>query len=136
MLVYDSIKPDLLYKMSGEMKREYSIYVEDRFAAAIVQQIAISLGMKRYISIITYGSIENAFVVAAGKVLSEENTENVLIVTDGDRFVVEQMGIGKQIYCTIMDIVSEHELWESYISSVYEWIKGKKDEIKLVSIDE
>ena len=48
------------------MKREYSIYVEDRFAAAIVQQIAISLGMKRYISIITYGSIENAFVVAAG----------------------------------------------------------------------
>ena len=215
MLVYDSIKPDLLYKMSGEMKREYSIYVEDRFAAAIVQQIAISLGMKRYISIITYGSIENAFIVAAGKVLSEENTENVLIVTDGDRFVtseekekrlkniltgteeghdekirkalkmivqfnlpektapeeyihsmlvsmddsyecvecaknitgvddshewieriVEQMGIGEQIYCTIMDIVSEHELWESYISSVYEWIKGKKDEIKLVSIDE
>ena len=215
ILVYDSIKPDLLYKMSGEMKRKYSIYVEDRFAAATVQQIAISLGMKRYISIITYGSIENAFVVAAGKVLSEENTENVLIVTDGDCFVtseekekrlkniltgteeghdekirkalkmivqfnlpektapeeyihsmlvsmddsyecvkcaknitsvddshewieriVEQMGIGEQIYCTIMDIVSEHELWEPYISSVYEWIKEKKEEVKLVPIDE
>ena len=215
MLVYDSIKPDLLYKMSGKMKREYSIYVEDNFAKAIVQQIAINLGMQRHISIITYGSIENAFVVAAGKVLSEENTENVLVVTDGDRFVtaeekekrlknvltgteeghdekikkalkmivqfnlpentapekyihsllismddshecvacaknvtsvndnhewieriVEQIGIGEQIYSTIMDIVSEHESWELYVSSVYEWIKRKRDEIKLVCIDE
>lgn len=215
MLVYDSIKPDLLYKMSGKMKREYSIYVEDNFAEAIVQQIAINLGMQRHISIITYGSIENAFVVAAGKVLSEENTENVLVVTDGDRFVtaeekekrlknvltgteeghdekikkalkmivqfnlpentapekyihsllismddshecvacaknitsvndnhewieriVEQIGIGEQIYSTIMDIVSEHESWELYVSSVYEWIKRKRDEIKLVCIDE
>ena len=215
MLVYDSIKPDLLYKMIGKMKREYSIYVEDNFAEAIVQQIAINLGMQRHISIITYGSIENAFVVAAGKVLSEENTENVLVVTDGDRFVtaeekekrlknvltgteeghdekikkalkmivqfnlpentapekyihsllismddshecvacaknitsvndnhewieriVEQIGIGEQIYSTIMDIVSEHESWELYVSSVYEWIKRKRDEIKLVCIDE
>lgn len=215
MLVYDSIKPDLLYKMSGKMKREYSIYVEDSFAEAIVQQIAINLGMQRHISIITYGSIENAFVVAAGKVLSEENTENVLVVTDGDCFVtseekekrlknvltgteeghnekiqkalkmivqfnlpentapekyihsllismddlhecvacaknitsvddkhewieriVEQIGIGEQIYGTIMGIVSEHECWESYVSSVYEWIKRKKDEIELVCIDE
>lgn len=215
MLVYDSIKPDLLYKMSGQMKRAYSIYVEDNFAAAIVQQIAIDLEMQRHISIITYGSIENAFVVAAGMILSEENTENVLIVTDGDRFVtseekekrlksvltgteeghdekiqkalkmivqfnlpentapeqyihsllismddsrecvtcaknitsvddnhewieriVEQIGIGEQIYCTIMDIVSEHELWETYVSSVYEWIKRKKGEIELVCTDE
>lgn len=38
MLVYNSINPDLLYKMSGEIKRKYSIYVEDGFAAAIVQK--------------------------------------------------------------------------------------------------
>lgn len=215
MLVYDSIKPDLLYKMSGEMKRKYSIYVEDNFAASIVRQIAIDLSMQRHISVITYGSIENAFVVAAGKVLSGEDTENILIVTDGDRFVtteekrkrlksiltgtegghdekieqaltmivqfnlpenttpekyihsllvsmddlrecvvcaknitsvndphewigniVKQMGIGEQIYSTIMDVVSEHELWEQYVSSVYEWIKRKKEEVELICVNE
>ena len=68
-----------------------------------------------------------------------ECAKNITGVDDSHEWIeriVEQMGIGKQIYCTIMDIVSEHELWESYISSVYEWIKGKKDEIKLISIDE
>lgn len=215
MLVYDSIKPDLLYKMSGEMKRKYSIYVEDNFAAAIVRQIAIALRMQRHISIITYGSIENAFSVAAGKVLSGEDTENVLIVTDGDRFVtteerekrlktvltgteaghdekiqkalkmivqfnlpeniapekfihsllismddprecvacarnitsvgdthewmgniVKQMGIGEQIYSTIMEIVAKHELWERYVSSVSEWIKNKRKEVELICVNE
>ncbi len=193
MLVYDSINPDLLYKMSGEMKRTYSIYVEDDLAASIVRQIAMGLNMQRHISIIPYGSIENAFTVAAGKVLSGENVDDILIVTDGDRFITtdekrkrvktvltgtekdhdekieqalkmivqfnlpentspekyihsmlssmndsqecvtcaknitsvsdshewlgkieEQMGIGKAIYSTIMNIVSENELWESY----------------------
>ena len=215
MLVYDSINPDLLYKMSGEMKRKYSIYVEDNFAASIVRKIAMDLSMQRHISIITYGSIENAFTVAAGKVLSGETTENVLIVTDGDRFVtpeekekrlktvltgteeehdgkvqqalgmivqfdlpenttpekyihsllismddlnecvtcaknitsvndkhdwigliVEQMGIGEQIYSTMMSIVSEHEVWEQYVSSVYEWIKNKKAEVELICVNE
>ena len=90
MLVYDSIKPDLLYKMSGEMKHKYLIYVEDNFAASIVQQIALELSMQRHISIVPYGSIENAFAVVVGKVLSGEDTENVLIVMDGDRFVATE----------------------------------------------
>ena len=65
--------------------------------------------------------------------------KNITSVDDNHEWIariVEQMGIGEQIYCTIMDIVSEHELWESYVSSIYEWIKRKKDEIKLVCIDE
>lgn len=215
MLVYDSIKPDLLYKMSGEMERKYSIYVEDNFVAAIVRQIAINLNMLRYVNIIPYGSIENAFTVAAGKVLSKDNTENILIVTDGDLIttseqkvkqlknvltgteeehetkiqqalsmivqfdlpenispeqyihsllvsmddqqecvicaknitnvndthewignIVEQMGIGEQIYSTIMEVASEHEDWGRYVNSIYEWIKNKREEIELVCINE
>ncbi len=215
VIVYDSIKPDLLYKMSGEMTRKYSVYVEDCFAASIVRQIALDLSMQRHISIITYGSVENAFAVAVGKVLSGEDTENLLIVTDGDRFVtieekrkrltalltgtedwhdekieqalamivqfdlpentapekfihsllvsmddsqecvacaknitsvsdthewigkiVKQMGVGEQIYSTIMDVVSEHPLWERYVSSIYEWIKRKKTEVELTGMDE
>ena len=90
MLVYNSINPDLLYKMSGEIKRKYSIYVEDGFAAAIVQKIARELNMLRHISTIIYGSAENAFTVAAGKVLSGEDTESILIVIDGDKFTTQE----------------------------------------------
>lgn len=50
--------------------------------------------------------------------------------------IVNQMGIGEQIYSTIMDVVSEHELWEQYVSSVYEWIKKKKAEVELICVNE
>lgn len=39
---------------------EYSVHVEEKFAAAIVYKVAMELSMLRYIDIITYGSIENA----------------------------------------------------------------------------
>jgi site-specific DNA-cytosine methylase/ABC-type lipoprotein export system ATPase subunit len=90
MLVFDSIKPDLLYRLSGEMCREYSVYVEDKFAAAIVHKVAMELSMLRYINIITYGSIENAFTVAAGKVLGGEDISKILIVMDGDKLVTTE----------------------------------------------
>ncbi len=90
ILVYDSINPDLLYELSGQRERPYSIYVEDDFAFAIVQQIARDLCMQRYINIITYGSINNAFTVAVGKVLDDADLKNVLIVTDGDEKVTDQ----------------------------------------------
>lgn len=89
ILVYDSINPDLLYELRGERVRHYSIYVEDSFSAATVQQIAYDMRMQRHISIITYGSIENAFTVAAGKVIDGNNEDNVLIVTDGDKYAFE-----------------------------------------------
>lgn len=90
MLVYDSIKPDLLYKLGGEMSKEYSVYVEDKFAAAIVYEVAMKLGMLRYINIIPYGSIENAFTLAAGKVFDGEDLSKILIVTDGDKLVTPE----------------------------------------------
>lgn len=89
-LVYDSIKPDLLYQLSGEDKREFTIYVEDEFAASVVKKLAYDMKMLRYISVVQFGSIENAFVVAAGKVLSGEDTDNILIVTDGDKYIGEK----------------------------------------------
>ena len=38
IFVYKSIKPDLLYKLSGDRNKLYTIYVEDQFAAAIVKK--------------------------------------------------------------------------------------------------
>lgn len=89
VLVYNTIKPDLLYELSGRRIRPYSIYVEDRLAASIIKKVAMDLHMQRHINVITYGSIENAFIVAAGKVLGREEINNVLIVTDGDKYVTD-----------------------------------------------
>ena len=65
--------------------------------------------------------------------------KNIRCVDDSHKWIeciVEQMGIGEQIYFQIMEIVSENELWEPYVSSVNEWIKRKKDDIESVCIEE
>lgn len=88
-LVYDSIKPDLIYQLNGEMERRYTIYVEDEFASAIVRKVAFDMKMLRHINILQFGSIENSFVVAVGKVLGGDDINNILIVTDGDKYISE-----------------------------------------------
>lgn len=65
--------------------------------------------------------------------------KNITSVSDPHEWIgniVKQMGIGEQIYSTIMDIVSEHELWEQYVSSVHEWIKKKREEVELICVNE
>lgn len=89
-MVYNSIKPDLLYSLSGRKKKKYVVYVEDVFAEAIVRKIAKDTQMLRHISIIPFGSIENGFTVAAGFVLGGNDIGNVLVVTDGDRYILEE----------------------------------------------
>lgn len=89
-VVYDSIKPDLLYSLSGKKIKQYVIYVEDIFAESIVRKIAKEINMLRHISIIPFGSIENGFTIAAGIVLGGGDITNTLIVTDGDKYISEE----------------------------------------------
>lgn len=89
-VVYDSIKPDLLYGLSGKKIKKYIIYVEDTLAEAIVRKIAKEVNMLRHISIIPFGSIENGFTVAAGMVLGGGNVSNILVVTDGDKYISQE----------------------------------------------
>lgn len=46
--------------------------------------------MLRHISIIPFGSIENGFTVAAGMVLGGGNVSNILVVTDGDKYISQE----------------------------------------------
>ena len=89
-VVYNSIKPDLLYGLSGKKIKKYIIYVEDTLAEAIVRKIAKEVNMLRHISIIPFGSIENGFTVAAGMVLGGGNVSNILVVTDGDKYISQE----------------------------------------------
>lgn len=208
-LVYNSIKPDLLYQLNGENKRDYTIYVEDEFATSIVTKIAYDMKMLRYINIIQFGAIDNAFVVGAGKVLSGEDTSNILIVTDGDRYISdedkvklvnsvltgtevehlekvkkvlsiitqfnlpmgikpeeyvhrmlieleddneiitcaknittvddghkwiteigERLGLGKQIYGPVMELVTKNNQWKHYVENVQKWLEQKKIDLE------
>lgn len=212
-LVYDSIKPDLIYQLNGETQRDYTIYVEDEFAAAIATKVAYDMKMLRHINIIQFGSIENAFVVAAGKVLCGEDVSNILIVTDGDKYINEEdkrrqiksiltgtemdhnekveralslitqfnlpmdikpeeymheilikiendneivkcaksitqvkdshkwiteigerLGLGKQIYGRVMDLVSKNSQWEHYVENLYKWIEIKQVDVEAVGM--
>ena len=91
VLVYDSINPDLLYELSGEIRREYTIYVEDDFAESIVNKVLGDNNFRKYVSIIQFGSITNAFSIAASEVIRNTNMDKVLIVIDGDRYATTDL---------------------------------------------
>lgn len=212
-LVYDSIKPDLIYQLSGESQRDYTIYVEDEFAAAIVTKVAYDMKMLRYINVMQFGSIENAFVVAAAKVLCDEDINNILIVTDGDKYIDEEdkrkqmkailtgtelnheekiekalsiitqfnlpahikpeeymhgilkemendneivqcaksitrvsdshkwiteigerLGLGKQVYGRVMELMPRSSQWEDYVENLHKWIEIKQKDVEAVSM--
>lgn len=85
-LVYDRINEDLVYSISGTTSRPIKVYVEDTLAKAIVRAIVQRNQMSLKVEICTFGSISNAFTLAASFVLTSANTQNVLIVTDGDEY--------------------------------------------------
>ncbi len=85
--VYESIKPDFLYELSGEVPKEYTIYVEDNLAKMVVKRVLKDLGMLSRVSIILYGAIENAAIVASVKVIDGIDFDKCLIVMDGDKHV-------------------------------------------------
>jgi len=72
--------------MTEKVTRPIQIYVEDSLSCAIIKLISLSLNLKSKIEIQQYGSIENAFTLAAGMILKNEDTQNVLIVLDGDKY--------------------------------------------------
>lgn len=105
-VVYDSIKPDLLYSLSGKKIKEYVIYVEDVLAEAIVRKVAKEINMLRHISIIQFGTIENGFTVAAGMVLGGTDITNTLVVMDGDKYKSEE-----EKWAQIKKVLSGTENW-------------------------
>lgn len=86
MFVYDRISSDLIYNLTGDADRDIKIYVEDEMAKAVIKKVLRVLGASGRAEVIKYGAIENAFTLAAAKVLSGEDTANTLIVLDGDKY--------------------------------------------------
>ena len=85
-LVYDYMSSDTIYLMTEIVTRPIKTYVEDNLSCSIIKLISLSLNLKSKIEIKKYGSIENAFTLAAGMILRQEDTQNVLIVLDGNKY--------------------------------------------------
>lgn len=84
--VYKRLNSDLIFSLSGSNTNPLKIYVEDKLAETTVRKVLRRLNLTPKANIIKFGSIENAFTIAAANVLSEEDCKNILVLLDGDRY--------------------------------------------------
>lgn len=85
-IVYSTINSELIYNLTGSCQSPLSIYVEDELAKSVVKKVLRELNASRKADVIKYGTIENAFTLAAAKVLTGEDCKNTLILLDGDKY--------------------------------------------------
>ncbi len=84
--VYNAITPDIVYDLSKKSEHLLNVYVEDDLAVAIVSKVLSEMKLLRYSRIQNIGSIQNAFTVSAAAIIEGRKTDNMLIITDGDRY--------------------------------------------------
>lgn len=85
-ITYDSITSELIYELTGNSSRTYSIYVEDNLSKAIISCLVRKHNMSSKINIVTFGAIDNAFTLASGFIIDKRDFKKVLIVLDGDKY--------------------------------------------------
>lgn len=73
--------------LTGTTDKRIKIFVEDQLSKTIIENIAKELKIQRYCEISTFGDIQNGFTVAAVKTVEDRDTENILVVLDGDKYV-------------------------------------------------
>lgn len=83
---FENSTPECLDRMTGAITRPLDIYVEDDMAKNIVTEFLSSIGKVKRANIQTFGAIENAFSVASGLSISGKLTDNVILLTDGDKY--------------------------------------------------
>lgn len=97
--VLDHTSPDCLRRLTGRMDKQLEVYVEDDLAEYIARQVIRDKGLLPYTKFLRFGAIENAFVVAAGCDIQENNSENRLYVLDGDKYITEAERIAQMQKC-------------------------------------
>lgn len=118
LVVYNTINSDLIYSLTGSCVRPLRLYVEDELAKAIVKKVLRTLNMSGKADVIKYGAVENAFTIAAAKVLAREDRKNILILLDGDKYCTDDEKldqIKKKFSGTEPDI---EEKWHQAVSLI------------------
>lgn len=81
---FPNTDPDSLHRLTGQRQRPLEIFVEDRMAEAIVEQVARKIGILRHVEVVRFGCATNCFTVLAGLLLKGESCDHSLFVLDGD----------------------------------------------------
>lgn len=81
------VKPDTIFRITGENNRPIELFVEDDLAFTIVNQIIESLNMSRFVNVTRYGAAQNCFTTVAGMMLSNKLNSKCLFILDGDLYV-------------------------------------------------
>lgn len=89
-LCLEQTTTECVERLTGEPFRPIEIFVEDDVAKAIVENIASELKIKAKVSIRTFGDAGNAFHVIAGLYLSARLNDNIVAVTDGDKYRTDE----------------------------------------------
>lgn len=80
-LVYNHITSDLIYDLTGERDKKYTVYCEDSFAQSIIEATIRKENMYSQISVVTFGAIENSFTLAASwAITNNDDINNSLIM--------------------------------------------------------
>lgn len=120
-VVYNKINSDLVYNLIGSCERSLKIYVEDELAKATIKKVLRSYNMSGKVDVIKYGAIENAFTLAAAKILAREDCTNTLILLDGDKYHTNDERLA-QIKNRFSGTESEiKEKWEQALSLITEF---------------
>lgn len=117
-VVYNRINSDLIFNLAGSCDRPLKIYVEDELAKVIVKKVLRTLNMNAKAEVIKYGAMENAFTVAAAKVLEGQDCTNTLILLDGEKYHTldeKLVPIQKRFSGTESDI---EEKWNQAVSMI------------------
>jgi energy-coupling factor transporter ATP-binding protein EcfA2 len=108
----NGFKPSTMHRLTGDLAelRLITVWVEDKLAKKIVEQIASELKLSASVTTKLYGAINNSFSVAAALELDEADKHQNIVVLDGDRYrtVEEKLaqlrhalsGTGEQINIT------------------------------------
>nr|DAL71354.1 MAG TPA: AAA ATPase [Caudoviricetes sp.] len=87
---FDGVSNECLQRLTGRFEKPLQIYVEDAFSKEIVSRVALQSGVRKSCDIITFGAINNAYLIASTKVIDGGDLDKVLIVTDGDRDTTQE----------------------------------------------
>ncbi len=88
--ILNNTTPECLRRLTGKNKKTLEIYVEDDLAEYVAREVVRKNGLLPYTSFFRFGAIDNAFVIAAGLEMQKTNTENKIIILDGDRYTTPE----------------------------------------------
>lgn len=83
--------PQFVFSLNGDYQslRMIKVWVEDGLAVKIVEQVAMDCGLRAFVDVNNFGSIQNAYTVAGAIAISGYGLDKTLIVTDGDRYLTQ-----------------------------------------------